>query len=207
MWLRREFEPSPSGLDRDAPAPGGLVCGLRHVGHGFVQQTQRGAGVVEKTLPLGRERQLAGAAVDQARAAGIMHIVRSSGAGADPASPVSIARVQGEIDAMVAASGILHTFLHPSSFMQNWVTFSAAQVKAGAVYAPHGTAAYSVIDARDIADAAAAVLVNPAPHAGKACTLTGGKPSPMRKWWQRYPRPSVATLALSMYPSRLPSRR
>jgi uncharacterized protein YbjT (DUF2867 family) len=53
--------------------------------------------------------------------------VRSSGAGADPESPESIARLQGTIDAKIAGSGIAHTFLRPSSFMQNWVTFSAAQ--------------------------------------------------------------------------------
>jgi uncharacterized protein YbjT (DUF2867 family) len=119
--------------------------------------------------------ELARNAVAAARATGVKHIVRSSGAGADAASPVSIARVQGEIDALVTASGIPYTLLRPSSFMQNWVTFLAAQVKAGVVYAPHGAAAYSVIDARDIADAAAAVLVDPARHAGRAYTLTGGQ--------------------------------
>lgn len=119
--------------------------------------------------------QLADNAVQAARAAGVSHIVRSSGAGADADSPVSLARLQGSIDAKVAASGIAHTFLRPSSFMQNWINFSAAQIKAGTVFAPHGNGAQSVIDARDIADAAAAVLVNPAPHNGKAYTLTGAE--------------------------------
>ena len=76
---------------------------------------------------------------------------------------------------MVAASGIAHTFLRPNSFMQNWVNYSAAQLKAGTFYAPHGTGAQSVIDTRDIAEAAAVVLLNPAAHAGKAYTLTGGQ--------------------------------
>ena len=103
------------------------------------------------------------------------HIVRSSGAGADADSPVSLAQLQGRIDAKVVASGIAHTLLRPSGFMQNWITFTAEQVKAGTVHAPHGSGAQSVIDARDIADAAAEVLINPAAHAGKVYNLTGAE--------------------------------
>lgn len=117
--------------------------------------------------------QLADNAVAAAKAAGVQHIVRSSGAGADPESPIAIARLQGQIDAKIAASGIAHTFLRPASFMQNWVKYSAAQVKSGVVHAPHGDGAQSLVDAHDIADAAAAVLVDPAAHAGKAYVLTG----------------------------------
>jgi uncharacterized protein YbjT (DUF2867 family) len=118
---------------------------------------------------------LARNAVAAAQAAGVKHIVRSSGAGADPTSPNALAALQGQIDAVVAGSGIAHTFLRPMGFMQNWASFAAGQVKAGAFYAPHGQGAQSLIDARDIADAAAAVLVNPAPHAGRAYTLTGAE--------------------------------
>lgn len=117
--------------------------------------------------------QLARNAVQAARAAGVRHIVRSSGAGADPASPVAIAQLQGEIDALVAGSGIPTTFLRPNSFMQNWINYSAAALKSGTFYAPHGAGAQSLIDARDIAAVAAVVLVDPASHAGQAYTLTG----------------------------------
>ncbi len=119
--------------------------------------------------------QLADNALAAASAAGVKHIVRSSGAGADADSPVSLAQLQGRIDAKVIASGIAHTLLRPSGFMQNWITFTAAQVKGGTVYAPHGNGAQSVIDARDIADAAAAVLTYPAAHAGKVYNLTGAE--------------------------------
>jgi uncharacterized protein YbjT (DUF2867 family) len=117
--------------------------------------------------------QLAHNAVQAARAAGVRHIVRSSGAGADPASPVALAQLQGEIDALVAASGIPHTFLRPNGFMQNWINYAAAALKAGTFHAPHGDGAQSLIDARDIAAVAAAVLADPASHAGQAYTLTG----------------------------------
>ncbi len=127
-------------------------------------------------LPLVPDKlQLADNAVAAARAVGVQHIVRSSGAGADARSPVALARLQGRIDQIVADSGIAHTFLRPAAFMQNWVTYSAAQIKAGTVHAPHGNGAQSVIDVRDIADAAAAVLLNPALHAGQAYTLTGAE--------------------------------
>jgi uncharacterized protein YbjT (DUF2867 family) len=119
--------------------------------------------------------ELARNAVDAARAAGIRHIVRSSGAGADVNSPISLARLQGSIDQLIVDSGIAHTFLRPSGFMQNLVNYSAGQIKAGTLYAPHGDGAQSLIDVRDIADCAAAVLANPAAHAGKAYTLTGGE--------------------------------
>jgi uncharacterized protein YbjT (DUF2867 family) len=112
--------------------------------------------------------ELARNAVAAAQAAGVKHIVRSSGAGADPTSPNALAALQGQIDAVVTASGIPCTFLRPMGFMQNRVTFAAGQIKSGTYHAPHGQGAQSLVDARDIADAAAAVLLNPAPHAGHA---------------------------------------
>lgn len=119
--------------------------------------------------------ELARNAVEAAKASGVRHIVRSSGAGADADSPVAIARLQGSIDALIEDSGIPFTFLRPNGFMQNWTNFHAAQLKAGSYAAPHGEAGVSVVDVRDIAEAAAAVLLDPQAHAGKAYTLTGGE--------------------------------
>jgi uncharacterized protein YbjT (DUF2867 family) len=119
--------------------------------------------------------ELARNAVAAAQAAGVKHIVRSSGAGAEAGSPVAIADLQGRIDALVQASGIPFTLLRPAAFMQNWVTYNAAALKAGAYAAPHGNAGISTVDVRDIAEAAATVLLNPAAHAGQAYTLTGGE--------------------------------
>lgn len=139
-----------------------------------LEQAFRGVDTLFLLLPLVPGKlALAQNALQAAHAAGVRHIVRSSGAGADAHSPVSLAALQGQIDAMVADSGIAHTFLRPNGFMQNWVTFSAAALKAGVYCAPHGDGAQSVIDTRDIAAAAATVLMNPAAHAGQAYTLTG----------------------------------
>jgi uncharacterized protein YbjT (DUF2867 family) len=119
--------------------------------------------------------ELAKNAVDAARLAGVKHIVRSSGAGAQAGSPVAIADLQGRIDALIENSGIAYTLLRPNGFMQNWVNFYAGQLKAGVYAAPNGTAGISVIDVRDIAESAATVLLNPAAHAGQAYTLTGAE--------------------------------
>lgn len=119
--------------------------------------------------------ELARNAVQAAQVAGVKHIVRSSGAGADANSPVAIAQMQGTIDQLIERSGIPYTLLRPNGFMQNWVNFSAAQIKAGSYAAPNGEGAISVIDVRDIAEVAALVLTDPAAHAGKAYTLTGGE--------------------------------
>ena len=117
--------------------------------------------------------ELARNAVQAARRSGIAHIVRSSGAGADADSPVAIGRLQGEIDRLVQDSGLGWTLLRPAFFMQNWVNFRADQLKAGEYRAPDGDGAVSVVDVRDIADSAAAVLSDPAAHAGRIYTLTG----------------------------------
>jgi uncharacterized protein YbjT (DUF2867 family) len=118
---------------------------------------------------------LAENAIAAAQSAGIRHIVRSSGLGADAQSPGALARLQGTIDALVAGSGIAHTFIRPAGFMQNWVNFAAAQLKAGTYHAPHGNGAQSLIDTRDIAESAAVILMNPSAHAGRAYNLTGGE--------------------------------
>lgn len=117
--------------------------------------------------------ELAKNAAAAAKAAGVKHIVRSSGAGADSASPFALAKLQGEIDDLLAASGIPTTFLRPSGFMQNYVTYQSEAIKDGTIYVADAGQAQSLIDTRDIAAAAAKVLVNPGVHAGKAYTLTG----------------------------------
>ena len=118
---------------------------------------------------------LAKYAAEAAKAAGVNHIVRSSGAGADSASTFALPKLQGEIDDVLAATGIPTTFLRPAGFMQNYVTYQSQAIKDGAIYMADGGQAQSLIDARDIAAVAARVLTNPNAHAGKAYTLTGGE--------------------------------
>jgi NAD(P)H dehydrogenase (quinone) len=119
--------------------------------------------------------QLARNVAVAAKAAGVKYIVRSSGAGADAKAAFSLPQLQGTIDDILAATGIPSTFLRNAGFMQNYTTFGAQMVKDGMWYAASADAAQSLVDVRDIAAVAAQILLNPAAHAGKAYTLTGGE--------------------------------
>lgn len=112
-------------------------------------------------------------AVRAAQDAGVQHIVRVSGAGADHASDIAIARLQGRCDRIVIDSGIAYTLLRPKNFMQNFTTFLRDMVRSGTVYSSQGDGRVPFIDARDIAAVAARVLREPQAHAGEAYTLTG----------------------------------
>jgi uncharacterized protein YbjT (DUF2867 family) len=127
-------------------------------------------------LPLVPEKvELAKNVAQAAKLAGVKHIVRSSGAGADVNAGFALPRLQGTIDQIFEDTGIASTFLRPSGFMQNYSGFMAGMVKGGAVYGATADAPQSLIDVRDIAAVAATVLMNPQAHAGKAYTLTGGE--------------------------------
>jgi len=119
--------------------------------------------------------ELASKVAKAAQAAGVKHIVRSSGAGADPHSPFALPKLQGTIDHIFQDTGINTTFLRPAGFMQNYSGYMAGMVKAGTVYGATADAAQSLIDVRDIAAVAASILTHPQNHVGKAYTLTGGE--------------------------------
>ncbi|MFC3148727.1 NmrA family NAD(P)-binding protein [Piscinibacterium candidicorallinum] len=162
---------------KGAATPGTRVASYEDVA--ALTEAFRGVDTLFLLFPLVENKlQLAKNAAAAAKAAGVKHIVRSSGAGADPASPFALPRLQGEIDAVITATGIPSTFIRPAGFMQNFASFMAGQVQSGTVYAAQGAnggEAQSLIDARDIAAVAATILLDPAPHAGRAYTLTGGE--------------------------------
>jgi uncharacterized protein YbjT (DUF2867 family) len=118
---------------------------------------------------------LARNAVAAAKAAGVKHIVHSSGAGADATSPAMIARVHGEVDQLIKDSGIPYTLTLPVNFMQNYINYHAAAIKAGAFYLPQGEGRVGYIDVRDVAAVNAVILQNPGAHVGKSYVLTGGE--------------------------------
>ena len=120
--------------------------------------------------------ELATNVAQAAKAAGVKHIVRSSGAGADPQAGFALPRLQGTIDAVFQDTGIATTFLRPAGFMQNYSGFMAGMVKSGTIYGATADQAQSLIDVRDIAAVAAKILQDPQPHAGRAYTLTGAEP-------------------------------
>lgn len=116
-----------------------------------------------------------------ARAAGLKHLVRVSGAGADPHSPVPIARVQGQVDQALQDSGVPCTFLRPKNFMQNFSSFQAGMIRSGSFYSSLGEGRVPFVDVHDIAAVAAEVLKDPAAHTGQAYVLTGPQALCMRE--------------------------
>lgn len=167
------FDIMSSKPDAKAPVP------VRTASFESVEQLTlafKGIDTLFVLLPLVPHKlELAGNVAQAAQAAGIKHIVRSSGAGADPQAGFSLPRLQGQIDEIFTKSGIPSTFLRNAGFMQNYITFQQQMVKNGMVYAATHDAAQSLIDVRDIAAVAASILMNPQPHAGKAYTLTGSE--------------------------------
>ena len=114
-------------------------------------------------------------AVEAAKRAGVKHIVRSSGAGADSQSPVALGQLQGTIDDVIAGSGIPYTLVRPATFMQNFANYFAGMIKSGTVHLSVADGKSSYVDARDIALAISTLLKEPQKHAGKAYTITGSE--------------------------------
>jgi uncharacterized protein YbjT (DUF2867 family) len=149
----------------------------RHVDFGNLSSLQTafaGVDTLFLLLPLVPNKvALAKNAIAAAKAAGVKHIVRSSGAGADPEAGFALPKLQGEIDQLIIDSGIAYTLVRPATFMQNFATYFAGMIQGGALYLPQGEGRVSFIDVRDIAAVNATILQNPAAHAGKVYTLTG----------------------------------
>ena len=111
------------------------------------------------------------AVIAAAKRAGVQSIVKLSVWGADTGA-FAFARAHQAIEKTLDASGIPHTFLRPSGFMQTYLLFAPTIRAQSAYYLPARDSRYVMVDTRDVAAAAAKVLTEPG-HAGKAYTLTG----------------------------------
>lgn len=115
------------------------------------------------------QHALLGGFIAAAQAAGLGKLVLLSamGADADPSSPLFRAEQQ------LQASGLAWNVIRPNWFMQNFNTFWLHGIREqGRILLPTGTARGSFIDARDIADVAAELLVSDH-QVGRAFDLTG----------------------------------
>ena len=108
-----------------------------------------------------------------ARKAGVKHVVRMSAIGAAHDAPTLNGRTHALSDAELERSGIPYTIVKPHFFMQNLMMAAQTIAQQGAIYFALGDAKLPMIDVRDVAASIAAILKNPAPHAGKTYTLTG----------------------------------
>lgn len=116
---------------------------------------------------------LQGNAVAAAREAGVNHIVKVAALGTDLDSPVALARWHGQTEQQIREAGVAYTFLRPHSFMQNLLGSVPTIQAQGAFYGVMGDAKISIVDARDVAAVAAAVLTNPAAHTDQVYSITG----------------------------------
>jgi uncharacterized protein YbjT (DUF2867 family) len=118
----------------------------------------------------GTAGHLARAAAD----AGVSRIVLLTSLAAEVGdTPLAQAHLAAE--AAVRDTGIPWTFLRPTSFASNSLAWAPSIRAHGVVCAPFGSLRAAVIDPRDIAAVASAVLLEPG-HSGNVYPLTGPEP-------------------------------
>ncbi|MCJ1714277.1 NAD(P)H-binding protein [Curtobacterium sp. VKM Ac-2922] len=110
-------------------------------------------------------------AVHAAKDAGVRAIVQLSGGDAAEHSPMPWASAIARIDAVVRASGLAWTILHPSGFMTN-LESSGPALRRGFFPQTMGRGVIGWIDTADIARVAATVLQH-GEHDGAEPVLTG----------------------------------
>ena len=116
---------------------------------------------------------LEGPVIDEAKRAGVRHIVKLSVIGCNIDSPIDLGRWHRESEKKIEASGIPWTFLRPNFFMASFAVYMGMTIRAeGAFYAPAGDGRISMIDPRDIAACALAAFAD-SKHQAKAYDLTG----------------------------------
>lgn len=117
--------------------------------------------------------EMAKTLVDEAKKAGVKHLVKLSVIKADAEPGLMIGQWHREIENYIKDSGIPYTFLRPSSFMQNYINYDAASIKnEGRFYHSTGHGKIACIDVRDIAAVGVEVLLGSG-HEGKVYELTG----------------------------------
>jgi uncharacterized protein YbjT (DUF2867 family) len=99
-------------------------------------------------------------------------IVRLSVQKAAHDAPARVGRQHAEIEDALVSSGLPYTILRPQSFMQNTLLVASSLATDGTIYQPFKDARLAMIDARDVGEVAAKVLVGQG-HDGKVYTLTG----------------------------------
>ncbi|WEO93525.1 SDR family oxidoreductase [Streptomyces sp. FXJ1.172] len=108
--------------------------------------------------------------IDAAARAGVAHLVYISFCGAAPDATFTLARDHWHTEQHIRASGVPFTFLRDNLYAD----FMTGLVgDDGVIRGPAGDGRAAVVAQDDIADAAVAVLRDPAPHAGRVHELTG----------------------------------
>lgn len=107
--------------------------------------------------------------VASAAAAGVPHIVYTSFLGAAPDAVFTLSRTHWATEQALRASGMALTVLRDSFYLD----FLPKMAVDGVIAGPAGDGVVSAVAQSDVAASAAAVLADPAPHAGATYELTG----------------------------------
>ena len=120
--------------------------------------------------PVPNQAELEGLVMTAAERNGVRHVVKLSAYNAHEANPSDFRRWNGVAERHLRASGLAWTILRPTAFHQ---AVDAASIAArGELLSPQGDSASPYIDARDIAEVAAAVLTGEG-HTGRIYDITG----------------------------------
>ncbi len=110
--------------------------------------------------------------IEEARKAGVRHVVKLSGIMPERDSPFRFARMHGEIERRLEVSGMAFTHLRAGEFMHAYFRQVPSIVARGAFFLPMEDAKIASIDVGDIAEVAATILTGSG-HEGKIYPLTG----------------------------------
>jgi uncharacterized protein YbjT (DUF2867 family) len=110
--------------------------------------------------------------IEAARKAGVKHVVKLSGIMPERDSPFRFARMHGEAERRLEASGLAFTHLRAGEFMPSYFRQVPSIVAKGAMFLPMEDARIASIDVGDIAEVAAIALTGSG-HEGKIYPLTG----------------------------------
>lgn len=91
--------------------------------------------------------------IDAAKAAGVQHVVRLSGAIASLATETALGSWHASVENHLARSGLAFSVLRPTLFMQNFATYYRPD-SLGYFYIASGDARANYVDVRDVADVA-----------------------------------------------------
>jgi uncharacterized protein YbjT (DUF2867 family) len=116
--------------------------------------------------------------VAAAARAGVRHVVKLSGILPDVDSPFRFARMHGEVERVLAASGMAWTQLRAGEFMHAYFRQVPSIVRDRALRLPMADGRIACVDIADIARAAAIALTEPG-HENKVYPLTGPEASTM----------------------------
>jgi uncharacterized protein YbjT (DUF2867 family) len=110
--------------------------------------------------------------IDAAKKAGVRHVVKLSGIMPEIDSAFRFARMHGEIEKRLEASGLAFTHLRAGEFMPAYFRQVPMIVGKGALFLPMENAKIASTDVGDIAEVAADTLTGSG-HEGKIYPLTG----------------------------------